>query len=81
MALTPTATRPPQDALQQQQQPQPHQQQHMSYTMSGTPGMNGLVSGGGSFGGYGEANGHPQQSPYYEHDAKPQIYTVSCTNS
>lgn len=82
MALTPTATRPPQDALQQQQQPQqPHQQPQMSFTISGAPGMNGLVSSGNSFGGYGEANGHPQPSPYYEHDAKPQIYTVGSTDS
>jgi hypothetical protein len=48
----------------------------MSFNMSGGPAMNGLVPKGGSFGGYGEFNGHAPPSQYYGHDAKPQIYTV-----
>jgi hypothetical protein len=39
--------------------------------------MNGLVPKGGSFGGYGEVNGHAQPVAYYGHDAKHRIYTVS----
>ncbi len=37
-----------------------------------------IVLKGGSFGHYGDANGHPQSSAsYYGQDAEPQIYTVS----
>jgi hypothetical protein len=67
VALTPSATPPPRQTTQQQ----------MSFNMSGGSVVNGLVPKGGSFGGYGEVNGHTQPSPYYGHDAKPQIYTVS----
>jgi hypothetical protein len=49
----------------------------MSFNMSGSSTMNGLVPKGGSFGGYGEVNGHPQPVAYYGHDAKHRIYTVS----
>ena len=49
----------------------------MSFATGRGTVVNGLVPKGGSFGGYGDVNGHPQQPPYYGHDAKPQIYTVS----
>lgn len=45
--------------------------------MSTGPAVNGLIPKGGSFGGYGDINGHTQPSAYYGHDAKPQIYTAS----
>ena len=45
--------------------------------MGGSSTMNGLVPKGGSFGGYGEVNGHSQPVAYYGHDAKHRIYTVS----
>ncbi len=67
VALTPSATPPP----------RPTPQQQMSFNMSGAPPMNGSVPKGGTFGGYGEINGHTQPPSYYGQDAKPQIYTVS----
>jgi len=49
----------------------------MSFNMGGSSTMNGLVPKGGSFGCYGEVNGHSQPVAYYGHDAKHRIYTVS----
>jgi transcription initiation factor TFIID subunit TAF12 len=84
MSLAPTVTRPLQDSLQQQpqqpQQQQQQQQQQMSCNTGNESGINGLVPRGGTFGGYEDSNGHAQPSPYYEQDAKPQIYTVSIIN-
>jgi hypothetical protein len=71
VALTPSATPPPRATPQATSQPQ------MSFNMSGSSTMNGLVPKGGSFGGYGEVNGHSQPVAYYGHDAKHRIYTVS----
>ena len=68
VALTPSATPPPRATPQH----------NMSFNVNSGSAMNGVVLKGGSFGQYGDVNGHPQSSAsYYGQDAEPQIYTVS----
>lgn len=69
VALTPSATPPP---------PRATAQHNVSFNVNSGSAMNGVVLKGGSFGQYGDVNGHPQSSAsYYGQDAEPQIYTVS----